>query len=897
MNYIELLTQEETAILSGIMGGRGFKDLFKSNENEFQKIRKGFRVKGLTDDLALSIAISNINKPFVAGWINFSVKMWLDEMQKNREALEKQGKTPEIALATTILDSVFSNSVELYIKLSENSLDQYDIARLIATMSSVEFERTKEKENDESVKIEYEQRIQAIEQEKKALNASLTEAQSKLAELQSAATETKSDEAEYFSQFDDTNQFVLPTAGSEETVSLCGVITDYNGQKWLIRYADLSYHGHYHVFRKNEALPPYFANRDKLFYRDGPDEDGFYGLWSWSAVPNGKDPSKDYVVSQYKEDLDAIEVVIIPGAATTEDLINLLKEGYEYEPHSRRILFAIYESKGQYRGILCSIKDLTSADGYVSFAENCTEVPEYEFTNDDILRLDNGLSFYKNAFAGHTSKLHQLKNPLDIVKNIVFSCISWTTYKTRGFSRAEYKNFKDFLSAIPVEDIVQRIETECHCSNSAAIKLLDEFKDIAWKYVDGNSIEDEVIVSAVSANKDLQERTKALIRADWEAENESLLADAQKKLESAGEQLERANKKLNEIQETYKATKQEEENLSAIIAEKEKLAENVEKAVDERIQRARDKAADFIANMAFVNAQPSQSIAVVATAAHEGLQETVASPYRTHAFLSKLDELEAHLSWEDVIYTTAFELEAAGVAEKYRDGLAAFLCAAYIEKQPILLVGPNAIEIAEAFSAAAAGHKHGVLYCEGNYNHQVLDEIGNDGEDIVIINNLIASGWMNRLPEMLSKRDIFYMATHPYAEDVQVEPKSLYGYMLPLFTEFFVDGKATGKYVGGYFAENFKPYSASQGKQKELKVLSRFALNSLMKNRINTVVTTMHSIRTGTTSDDDFLFAVLPIAYALQEMNELKQVASDSQDEGRISANLKRDLRYVLGDI
>lgn len=45
MNYIELLTQEEKVNLCGIMGGRDFKELFKHNEREFQKIRKGFRAK------------------------------------------------------------------------------------------------------------------------------------------------------------------------------------------------------------------------------------------------------------------------------------------------------------------------------------------------------------------------------------------------------------------------------------------------------------------------------------------------------------------------------------------------------------------------------------------------------------------------------------------------------------------------------------------------------------------------------------------------------------------------------------------------------------------------------------------------------------------------------------
>ena len=64
MNYIGLLTKEEKSILCKIITGKEFKELFKRNEREFLKIRKGFRAKTLTEQYALSIAISNIDKPF-----------------------------------------------------------------------------------------------------------------------------------------------------------------------------------------------------------------------------------------------------------------------------------------------------------------------------------------------------------------------------------------------------------------------------------------------------------------------------------------------------------------------------------------------------------------------------------------------------------------------------------------------------------------------------------------------------------------------------------------------------------------------------------------------------------------------------------------------------------------
>lgn len=921
MNYIGLLTQEGKSILCGIITGKDFKELFKRNEQEFAKIRKGFRAKSLTEQLALSIAIANVDKPFIAMWVNTRVDNWLKEIQENIEKLEGEGLSHDTALAATMLDSVFVNHVDLYLKLAGKTMDASALATLLEKMESIKSERAKNDEvaerikamEDEkcrlldqietaqqsanTVKAEYEQKIQELEQERDSLESMLAEAKERIAELQVVPGAVKGDDTDYLTQFDDTDTSVLPSINSDEIVCLCGVISDYNGRKCLIRYADLSHNGHYHIFRKSEDVPSYFTNRDKIFYKDGPSNDGFYGIWTWSATPNEKDPSKDHILSRYNMDLDAIEVVTISEASNLDDLINLLKNGIKCQPHSRRVMFAFYASKGQYMGILCNTKELNTVNGKTTFAEDCIEVPVYEFTSGDILRLDNGLSFYRNAFAGLPSKLYQLKSPLDIVKNIVFSSISWATYKTRGLTRAEYRTFKDFLSAIPVDDITCKIETACRCSNSAAKELLNEFLNVVWKYVDGDSLEDEIILSAISASTELQEKTKALIRTDWEAENKSLLAEARKELDSLEAELRSVAANLTEAQEAFIKTKSEEERLAGIIAEKEKLAEDVEKAVAERIQRARKNAADFIANMAFVGGQPIQVAVTETPAAVEVSSKPVITPYHTFSAFEDLNDLEAHHSWTNVINTAAFELGEAGVAEQYRSGLAAFLCAAYIEKQPILLVGPNAIDIVQAFSAAVTAHKHGVLCCEGSYTNQAIAEIGSDGEDIVIINNLFASDWVNRLPEILSQKDIFYVATHPYAEDIQVEPKSLYGFMLPLFTEFFVDKKATGKYYGGYFADDFETYSAPKGVRKELRALSKFTLSSLVRNRINNLVATMHGIHSATTADEEFLFAVLPIAYASLAINELTEAIADPQKGIAISANLKRDLQYVLGEV
>lgn len=105
MNYIGLLTKEEKSTLCEIITGKEFKELFKRNEQEFSKIQKGFRAKSLTEQHALLIAITHIDNPFIAMWVNMRVEHWLKEIEENIAKLEGEGLSHGAALATTMLDS------------------------------------------------------------------------------------------------------------------------------------------------------------------------------------------------------------------------------------------------------------------------------------------------------------------------------------------------------------------------------------------------------------------------------------------------------------------------------------------------------------------------------------------------------------------------------------------------------------------------------------------------------------------------------------------------------------------------------------------------------------------------------------------------------------------------
>lgn len=153
MNYIDLFTQKEKSILCEIITGRDFKELFKRNEKEFSKIRKGFRAKSLTEQQALSIAISNVDKPFIAMWVNVKVDIWLKEIQENIDKLEENGSAHDIALAETMLDSVFVNNVDLYLKLAGKTMDEDARSKLYERMENIKFERKRDVEVANCIKI------------------------------------------------------------------------------------------------------------------------------------------------------------------------------------------------------------------------------------------------------------------------------------------------------------------------------------------------------------------------------------------------------------------------------------------------------------------------------------------------------------------------------------------------------------------------------------------------------------------------------------------------------------------------------------------------------------------------------------------------------------------------
>ena len=277
-------------------------------------------------------------------------------------------------------------------------------------------------------------------------------------------------------------------------------------------------------------------------------------------------------------------------------------------------------------------------------------------------------------------------------------------------------------------------------------------------------------------------------------------------------------------------------------------------------------------------------------------------------------EVSAHSEpldiWDDVIDEVSINLLNAGVSNSPKfdccNGLATFLCAAYILKQPILLVGPNAKQIAEALSYVVDRGRYGILDCSGDFEQGVVDKIGTRGEKIVIVNNLITSSWVNRIQDVFANDEVLFIATHPYKEDLQVEPGSLFNFMIPVLTEFMVVDLPSELSSVSNIADSLQNYTPQTNRRAyRLNSLQRFNVSPLLRSRIGRVFEIMNELdsidKTTDLSNDSSdlkliqsIISTVSLAYISMSLGELEDEFEDTYNTSIDYLKIKKHLGYIL---
>ncbi len=645
-----------------------------------------------------------------------------------------------------------------------------------------------------------------------------------------------------------------------EITSICEVYHDDKQKVRLLRLADVDQHGKIVKFEIDMNHEKRFGNRDRLFVNYSlPEKDGIVGVWKWTPEPNKNDPEKDYMDPQKDGTRKPIEIIVVEDADTVEKLAEWVRGEISNLSSNLDTLICCGTQGGFYKGLFCkkTAREKVSSKEIVS-------LPYYEISSEQIVETkgyNNQPRWFYNQFSleEQSRKLVLIYPPEEILKSIIITRSSWNKMKA-GFTRDESQKFKKYINTFRSEDVCQELAKKCSFSEDEAESYINEFIKNFDAQLYGTDCDTILFSRMVQNNVLLREKYKEKIKDEWEVEHSREISEKHAELEKLQKENDEADKILKNVQSEINGAQSELEKIRREIGEKQKLAVDVNNEMQQLIADSKNKASEAIAKMLFVQAAASKTSLPSNKAFRT---DSASSDAMKVQFLKGCeltsDAVEYSVS-EDMIVTLEDNLQSAGVDVNMKNGLAALFYAAYQNNVPLLLAGPNAAEIVDAFSAARWGKLSDRLECAGNYQSDAADLL--NSSDFVMVNGLFSANWVDHIESFVSRKP-YCVFTNPFVEDLLIEPKGLYNYMVPVFTDLYVTGLpkvASNLFARGCPAPDCSPDSgpdsAPEDSRRYERYLTKIGASRMYRYNIVSILKTLQSLPDHSADWD--LYAITP---------------------------------------
>lgn len=684
-----------------------------------------------------------------------------------------------------------------------------------------------------------------------------------------------------------------------EFTSLCNVWMDSYNKTWLSRLADLK-DGRLIFPNIDNDLPKLFGNRDRLYHTSGPAEDGAIGIWRWSAIPRDTDTRKDFITSEYQYDLRPTRFVQIKHISTLEQLSNLLLEGISVHKYACDTFFGYEKESGVYEGLLCEAEELIFEDK-IYLKKDIYSLPIYQFDQSEIITIKSSMRFVKTIPLLPASKRLSIGSLNENIKSIIMDRMTWPLYKDCiGRTRAEWRNCKTLFERVCGESLYETVAYKMSCTIDEATKLVHDFADRADMLFAEGDVDSDVLARIAMNHDGLRTQCEAAVEEHWKTAHAKEIAAAQAEVEQKKQAAENIIseykaqfEKIKEAKKSAEADRQKVltetteaqtklEQLLKEIEEYEALGTNTVQAVRDKIGAAQKDMAGFIAELsAFM---PQQSLQGSNSYKMTPENHWVFSP---GALCNESDDMENCSNWKDTLQLLWDNLQLAGVGSQWASMLSSFLYAAYLNRMPLLLAGPNAEAIADALSMTVYGKTIDILKCCGEQDSNAVSSYVKS--ELAAVQNPFHPDWISCMPQPDTG---FALWLHPFTEDLQIEPRSLYHYAYPVFTECFVDqlpsvenmvaGQITGEYA------EFQPDSYYRAKIGPIKKLG---MSRLVINRLEKVLADAKCMATVSDSSMEYLFGMLPMCVLSGRQDTLSELLDS---EKNMTTEVKTELRRYI---
>lgn len=718
MYSISELSNDEIKYICERMSLPSVRYCFQKNPKEFNKIRPGFTVKKMTDEETLSFLIKYANKPFIHSIIQGAVKQWLSEIKEHRDSLEHEGFTAGEALLKTIPECVFCDRIELYFKLTEQAytddylrllndalslvkktsdiaqeeynieLQNTEIERLNSEIHTISKKLTEEKEHGDALQHE----LDGVNEQLQKNQRLLSDTTNKLRIAESTISDMKH-ELERYQALERYagNEVSQPFVSNYQYVSIGQILYDYNDQRWIFRLADITESGEIVPFVADETIPHYFSNRDRLYWRNGPDADQAIGVWNWNVTPRDTDPNKDYVETDFCNNIQLTQIIQLSNCEALDDVVSLLKNGISFQFSFNKLLL-VYEENTILTGLLCSSSDFDRANDKTALKSDVYTLPQYSIKLSDTIDLA-GIRIYKFLSLGIPQSIYQVRDPYEAVKSLIISRFTNANLREYGLSKKEVQHCRNYLTAIPTQAIIQELTLAYNCSNETAQEYIDGFISLADQYLSASDIDTTIISRAIQGNTELLDLCKQQLADEWKSENEKQLAKAESKLSEVLGAVEKNQNEIEQLAVERDKLADEMEQLQSALSQREQLASDVETKISMQIEKAKQNVADFISNMAFVS--PLYS----AVTSNGNQLSNQLSVFNSHIDCAEGGEIDDVDTFEDEL---SENLTRIGYGNEQSIEIAQAISFGIFEKVP-LVISENAKLIAQCLAAVLNG--------------------------------------------------------------------------------------------------------------------------------------------------------------------------------------------------
>lgn len=690
--------------------------------------------------------------------------------------------------------------------------------------------------------------------------------------------------------------------------SLCYVFENYDGKILLNRLADIE-DGKLHPPFKSGRMDNCFENRDRLYRNDGPSAVGSVGVWDWTAIPTRNNPDIDYVQSYYVQNEYPVRVVVAK-AESLEDLVEQLKQGSIYSHHYIcDTLFCYQPQWGKLMGFLCKADEFQIVNKYVKINEDICTLPYYGIHTNEIFNWDDKhLRFLRALDIGEPTGYFSIGDTSALVRSIILDRITWPFFKECvGAPKAEWRNCKTLLEKISSESLYDAVAEKLKCSPDEAKKAVDDFITQANTAIDVGDIDTDVLARIAMHHDGLRGQCEEVISRKWkenhadelaqaDAEIATKKADAEREVAAIKQRLSNISQELASAQASrdklaveIKDAQSRLDHILAEIDQYETLGNETLVAVRQKITDAQKDMAGFIADLSVFLPQ-AQPQAPVEPQKRVSLWQYECAASGAYAD----DEIELSETWNDELNAISQNLaHSMAINGDFGGMLSAFLYATHVDKIPLLIAGPSGHELSEIMAVSLYASGAGHLWLGNDPAHNIAEAVAGYNERIVSVHNMFGKGWQDELPQSFAKLKQQVIWTHPYVEDMVIEPKGLLNYMLPILSECFIESIPMGEFGPAKRADVFKAYASTKKQPLKIAAFKKLKLSKLFANRLTIVLSDAKAILNQPAKDKDMeiLFGLLPLCVITGRIDVLKETI---ETESGISSAVKAEAnRYI----